>query len=75
MKYTEFKKKEVISVRDCRRLGHICDMEFDERKGCICKITVPGSKGFWSFFTEESEIDIPYECIKQIGPDLILVDI
>lgn len=75
MRYNEFKKKEVISVRDCKRLGHVCDLEFDECKGCICKIVVPGCRGFWAFFGDDSAIAIPYHCIKQIGSDLILVDI
>lgn len=73
--YNELRKKEVISIKDCRRLGHICDMEIDECKGCICKITVPECKGFCSWFTNDSVLDIPYCHIKQIGPDLILVDI
>ena len=58
MRFCEFRKKEVISIKDCKRLGHVCDMEFDECKGCIQKIMVPG-----------------YCCIRQIGPDIILVDI
>ncbi len=53
----------------------MCDLEIDECKGCICKIIVPGCKGFWSMLTDDSVIAIPYNCIRQIGPDLILVDI
>lgn len=68
-------EKEVICIKDCRRLGHVCDLEIDECKGCICKIIVPGCKGFWSMLTDDSVIAIPYHCIRQIGPDLILVDI
>ncbi len=75
LSFKELKKKEVISAKDCRRLGHICDLEIDECKGCICKIIVPGCKGFWSLLTDDSVIEIPYQCIRQIGPDLILVDI
>lgn len=73
--YKELKKKEVICIKDCRRLGHVCDLEIDECKGCICKIIVPGCKGFWSMITDDSVIAIPYSCIRQIGSDLILVDI
>ena len=75
MRYSEFKKKEVISIKDCKRLGHVSDLEFDECKGCICKIMVPGCKGLWGMLTDSSEIVIPNSCIRQIGPDLILVDI
>lgn len=75
MRFCEFRKKEVISIKDCKRLGHVCNMEFDECKGCIHKIMVPGCKGLWGFLTDDSVIEIPYCCIRQIGPDIILVDI
>lgn len=75
MLYSELRKKEVISVKGCRRLGHICNIEFDECKGCICKIMVPGCKGLRSILTDDSVLVIPWNCIKQIGPDIILVDI
>ena len=64
--YTDFKKKEVISIKDCKRLGHVCNIEFDECKGCICKIMVPGCKGLWGMLTDDSVIVIPYCSIKQI---------
>ena len=25
--YKELRKKEVICIKDCRRLGHVCDLE------------------------------------------------
>ena len=34
----------------------MCDLEIDECKGCVCKIMVPGCKGFWSFFTDDTVI-------------------
>lgn len=75
MRYSEFKKKEVISIKECKRLGHVCDMEIDECHGNIIKIMVPGCKGLWGMLTDDTVIVIPYKCIKQIGPDIILVDI
>jgi len=69
------KKKEVISIKDCKRLGHVCNIEIDECKGCICKIMVPGNKCLWSMLTDDSVMVIPYSCIRQIGPDIILVDV
>lgn len=73
MSFEEMSRKEVISVKDCRKLGHVVDIEFDECKGCICKIIV-AEKGILNFFCCGDEICIPYCNIKQIGPDIILVD-
>lgn len=75
MRYSELRKKEVISIKECKKLGHVCDMEFDECCGKILKIMVPGCNGFWSFLYDTSVIIIPYQCIKEIGPDIILVDV
>lgn len=30
MRYSELKCKDVINLRDCRKLGRIGDLEFDE---------------------------------------------
>lgn len=75
MLFSEFRCKDVINVKDCRKLGRVCDMEFDECKGCICKIMVPGGNRLMNFLKCEPEIVIPYRDICQIGPEVILVDI
>ena len=75
MLFSELKCKDVINIRDCRRLGRVEDLEFDECGGCICKIIGPGCNRFFSFLHTEQEIVIPYKDIRQIGPDIILVDL
>lgn len=75
MLVSELKAKEVISMKDCRKLGHIIDLEFDECNGCIRKIIVPGCCSWFNLFKEDPVIDISYKNIRQIGPDIILVDI
>lgn len=75
MLFSELKSKDVINIRDCKKLGKICDLEIDECKGCICKIMVPGSNKMLNFLRCEANISIPYNDIRQIGPDIILVDI
>ena len=75
MRLCEFSRKEVINASDCRWLGNVCDLEFDECSGCICKIMVPGGNQWLGFLRCEPNIVIPYKDIRQIGPDIILVDI
>lgn len=75
MLFSELKCKDVINMKDCRKLGKVCDLEFDECKGCICKIMVPGGNKFLNFLRCEPDIEIPYRDICQIGPEVILVDI
>lgn len=75
MRFSELKSKDVINLRDCKKLGRICDLEFDECSGQICKVIVPGGNKFCNFFNNEPDYCIPYRDIKQIGPDIIIVDI
>ncbi len=75
MLFSEFKCKEVINLRDCKQLGKVGDLEFDERNGCIHKILIPRGNKWESFFKCQDDYVIPFRDIKQIGPDIILVDI
>ena len=75
MLYSDFKCKMVINLRNCKQLGRVSDLEFDERTGCIHKIFVPKGNKWEGFFKCQEDYCIPYRDIKQIGPDIILVDI
>ena len=73
--YTEFKSKEVINIKDCKRLGRVVDFEFDECGGQICKLIVSNGNSFLDWFKCEQDCTIPYRDIRQVGPDIILVDV
>ncbi len=75
MLFSELCEKEVISVRQCCKLGRVSDIEFDACKGCIEKIHVPGRGKLCNLFRKEEDCVICFCDIKQIGPDIILVDI
>ena len=40
MLYSEIRKKEVVNMRDCRKLGRVVDIDIDECNGCIRRIKV-----------------------------------
>ena len=76
MLFSEFKKKEVINLKNCQKLGKVCDFEFDECTGQIFKLIVPGENKWCGLFGgNDSNYVICYKDIKQIGPDIIIVDI
>lgn len=75
MLYSELKCKDVINIKNCKKLGRVCDLELDPCSGCICKIMVPGGSRVLGFLSCEPNIVIPFKDIRQIGPDIILVDI
>ncbi len=69
------RQKEVINIKDGRRFGFIADIEIDEKCGKIKKIIIPGCGKILGVFGREKEYCIPWCDIKQIGDDIILVDI
>ena len=71
----DFKHKEVINIKDARRLGYVQDVTADFKTGTIKEIIVPGNNKFFNIFSTGNEITIPWTCIKAIGDDLILVEI
>lgn len=71
----DFKHKEVINIRNAKRLGYVQDVTADLETGTITSIIVPGSNKLINIFTGSNEIEIPWTDIKCIGEDIILVDI
>ena len=71
----DFKHKEVINIKDARRLGYVQDVTADLETGTITSIIVPGNNKMFNIFSTNNEIVIPWNKIKAIGEDIILVDI
>ena len=71
----DFKHKEVINITDGKRLGFVQDVNADLETGTITSIIVPGSTRLISFFSSSNDIIIPWQNIKCIGDDIILVEI
>ena len=71
----DFKHKEVINITDAKRLGFVQDVTADLNSGTITSRIVPGSSKLFSVFASSNDIVIPWEKIKCIGDDVILVEI
>ena len=69
---SQFGKREIINLTDGERMGYVCDLEIDEETGKINALIVP-SKEKISVFSKGQKIVIPWQSIKKIGDDIILV--
>ncbi|MBP1582288.1 MAG: YlmC/YmxH family sporulation protein, partial [Oscillospiraceae bacterium] len=70
----EFRYKDVVCVEDGTRLGYVGDVELDTRSAQLKSIIIYG-KFRWLFFGREEDIVVPWEEIRIIGEDTILVNI
>ena len=71
----DFKHKEVVNITDGKRLGYVQDVCADLETGTITHIIVPGSSKIINIFAGNNDIVIPWQKIKCIGEDLILVEV
>ena len=71
---TDLRCKEVINICDGCRLGFPCDVAVDVVTGQLVAIVVPGPFSFFGLFGKGEEFVIPWDCIKRIGDDIILIE-
>ena len=71
----DFRHKEVVNINNGKRLGYVQDVCADLETGRITSIIVPGSNKVLNLFVQSNEIVIPWQNIRCIGDDLILVEI
>ena len=74
MKFTQLQCKEVICVKDGRRLGFVSDVEVEVPDGNVIAIIVPGPCKVFGVIGRSDDFVIPWSCICRIGPDTVLVD-
>ena len=55
--------------------GYVQDVTADLQTGVITSIIVPGNNKVFNLFAGKDEIVIPWEKIKCIGDEIILVEI
>ena len=73
VRFTDLQCKEVICVNDGRRLGFITDVQIGVPEGHVIAVVVPGPCRFLGFFGRRDDFVIPWNCIRRIGPDIVLV--
>ena len=73
--FTELKQKDVVNVRDGRRLGKPIDLVLNEM-AIVEALVVPVSGGFLNLLKQEKEgCLVPWQQIIRIGDDVILIDL
>lgn len=77
MKLSKLGGKEIVNLNDGGRLGMLAesDLLIDERNGKIKALLVPDFKSQFSIFHDKNYFEIPWECVKKIGNDMIIIEI
>jgi YlmC/YmxH family sporulation protein len=74
---SEFMGKEIVDISDGSRLGVIdeCDLALDDRTGRIIGFVLPGRRSFFDFRGGSGDMLVPWQTIKRIGDDIVIVDL
>ncbi len=70
----DLRYKEVINVNTGLRLGYVSDGVFDIKSGRMRALVVPGAYKVMGLFGRNEDYVIPWEAIRRIGDDIILVE-
>ncbi len=73
--FSELRYKEIIDIHTGFRLGYACDLELDDREGCIAALVTPGRPRFFGLLGREEDYILPWKDIVRIGSDIILVEV
>lgn len=73
MRLCELREKDVINICNCRKIGCVVDLEFNEKSCQVTALIVSQGVRFFNLFSND-ELIIPVRCVKQIGPDIILIE-
>ena len=74
MKLSELQKKDIINIKDGKKIGKIIDVEFDSN-GYMIRFIIEPLHFFRNVFSNNTEISIKFTQIKKLGEDVILIDI
>ncbi len=75
MKLSELQRKDIVSVKDGKKIGRIVDVEFDPSNGYMIKFIIERAHFMRNLFATTEEITIKFTQIKKMGEDVILIDI
>lgn len=73
--FTDIRSKEVINISTGMRLGYVSDVLIEAGTGQMLSIIIPGDVKCFGLLGRDDDFVIPWNTIKKIGDDIILVDL
>lgn len=74
MYLSDLQSKDIISVKDGRKIGRIIDAEINSQ-GRIINLIIEEKKNFRKFVISSEDTKVSFDNISKIGEDVILVNL
>ncbi len=77
MRLNDLVGKEMVNIYDGMRMGTVgdSDMLIDEENGQIISIILPNRGNAFNFWADRQKMVVPWEAVKKIGREVIVVEI
>jgi YlmC/YmxH family sporulation protein len=77
MRLNDLVGKEMVNIYDGMRMGTVgeSDMLVNQENGSIVSIILPNRGNALNFWTDRQKLVIPWEAVKKIGREVIVVDL
>lgn len=77
MRLSKLGGKEIVNLSDGGRLGVLAesDLLIEEKNGKIRALLVPDMKNQFSIFSDKNFLEIPWDCVRKIGNDMIIIEL
>lgn len=77
MRMSELVGKEIINIADGARLGVIgeSDLSVDIDTGQIMYVILPRRTNILNFWVDKQQMQIPWDMVRKIGNEVIIVEI
>ena len=72
--FSQIRKKEVINAKDGTKIGYADDLIIDSKCARVLSLIVFGRPRFFGLFGRRDDCVIPWENIRLLGEDTIIVD-
>lgn len=72
-RFSDLRRKEVISAVDGVRIGYIDDLIMEKNSAKVVAFVIYGRYFFFGIFRKREDYIIPWEKIKLIGEDIIII--
>ncbi|MDH7479467.1 MAG: YlmC/YmxH family sporulation protein [Syntrophomonadaceae bacterium] len=77
MRLSELVGKQIINLYDGGKMGTVgeSDLVIDLESGQIQSLILPGRTNLISFWGDQQQMVIPWEAVKKIGTEVIIVEL
>jgi len=74
-KISDLGLRDIVNLVDGAKLGPVKDIYFDPETGKVISLVLSGGRKYFGLLSAGSDVVVPWEKIKKIGVDTVLVEV